>query len=529
MRRRIISLFGSGLLIAALGGAAAAQSSERRREFVEGVLRALVETQVLPHLARDGQPPPGQPPGGRPPADPRYRDARVAIEQFSAQVGELLVLLRREESVRPELRPLLGDAIAVKAMTDALLRRADLQPDRALLADGFAAVAQRWRTLATRLQGSDAVSGACRQSVHKLTASGERVCQLLGISPQIDRDEIVQLLAILAGELRGLQDAIAAQAARSRDSQIALIELQRLQMQVSLLTGAASRPASYDEFLAQYRAVHKSWRVLLGQMRSLDFGDGERRIRRIDYVHRQLHDLLWIPLELDRGGLARAAALLSRNVDAVCQCVSLQMLLAMPSAEDVLRAARELRSLGADFSQAAAGPDSLESLRWDFRLLDVQWQTFRSCLAGLDSPELSQQLGYLEDNLQAVQGFLGIRPLVDVELAIELAGQVDSLTDQLHRDLRERLGPSSRYPPPFRRDATASAEAVHRAAHQLHDDLLRRPDAESVRSGVERLAIAWQALQEYVGKLDHRDRATVTRNYDRLAPVLARLQMMLVY
>lgn len=528
MRHWIITVVGIGMLTSALGSLASAQPNERRRDFVEGVLRALVETQVLPHLARDDKPPPGKPPAG-PPPHPRYREAQAAIAEFSAQGGELIAILRQEESVRPELRPLLGDAIAVKAMTDALLRRAEGRPDPALLAEGFSGVDQRWRTLATRLEGSFAVSGACRQCVRKLNASGGRACQLLGISPQVDREEIVQLLATLTGHLRGLQDAMAGTAQRSRDSQIALIELQRLQMQVSFLTATASRPCPYDEFLSQYRAVHKSWRALVGQMRSPDFREGERHIRRIDYVHRQLHELLWIPLELDRAGLARAAALLSRNVDAACECVSLKMLLATPNAEDVIGTARELRSLCADFSKAAAGQDSLDSLRWDFRPLDVQWQQFRSCVEGLPSPELSQHLAYLDDNIQAVQEFLGIRPLVDVEQAVELAAQLDSLTDQLQHDLRERLGPSSRYPPPFRRDAAAAADAVHESAHQLHDDLLRRPNSESVGKSAERLSITWQALQEYVGKLDHRDRAVVTRHYDRLAPVLARLQMMFVY
>ena len=529
MRHLIITLVGIGLLTTALGSTAAAQPNERRRDFVEGVLRALVETQVLPHLSRDGQGPPGKPPGGRPHADPRYRDARATIEQFSAQAGELIAQLRHEEEMRPELRPLLGDAIAVKALTDALLRRVDVQPDPALLSDSFATVDQRWRTLATRLEGSFAVSGATRQSVHQLNASRDRVCQLLGISPQIDREEIVQLLAVLTGELRGLQDALASTAPRARDSQRTMIELQRLQMQVSLLTGTASRPHPYDEFLGQYRAVHGSWRALVGQMHSLDFRETERHIRRIDYVHRQLHELLWIPLELDRSGLTRAATLLSRNVDATCEAVSLKQLLAVPNAEDVIQTARELQSLSNDFSKAAAGQDSLDSLRWDFRLLDVQWQQFRSCFEGLASPELSQYLAYLDENVQAVQGFLGIRPLVDLEQAVELAAQLDSLTDQLERELRERLGPSSRYPPPFRRDATASAKDVHDAAHQLHDALLRRPQTESARKSAEQLSTAWQSLQEYVRKLEHRDRAAVTRNYDQLAPVVARLQMMLVY
>lgn len=124
---------------------------------------------------------------------------------------------------------------------------------------------------------------------------------------------------------------------------------------------------------------------------------------------------------------------------------------------------------------------------------------------------------------------MGITPLLDLEQAVELAGLVDSLAELLYRDVAERVGSAPGYPARFRRDATAAAESVRKSAHQLQDDLLRHPRSESVRKRSESLSAAWQTLQEYVGKLDQRDRAIVTRNYERLAPAMARLQMMFVY
>ena len=154
---------------------------------------------MLPDAARDSQPPPGKPPAPRPPADPRYRESRAAVEEFATQAGELVARLGQEERARPELRPLLADAMGVKAMTDALLRRTEADPDLTLMADGFSTVDQHWRTLATRLEGSFAVSAACRQSVHKLSECGSRVCQRLGIRPQVDQDELVRLVGRVGG------------------------------------------------------------------------------------------------------------------------------------------------------------------------------------------------------------------------------------------------------------------------------------------------------------------------------------------
>ena len=103
---------------------------------------------------------------------------------------------------------------------------------------------------------------------------------------------------------------------------------------------------------------------------------------------------------------------------------------------------------------------------------------------------------------------------------------MDSLADLLQRDVMTRVQQSPRYTPQFRRDIAASAEAVHKLAHDLHDGLARQRQPESFGQRSDALAAAWQKLQEYVSKLEPMDQAVVTRNYERLAPAMVRLQMM---
>ena len=108
-------------------------------------------------------------------------------------------------------------------------------------------------------------------------------------------------------------------------------------------------------------------------------------------------------------GLTRDAMLLSSSVDTACEHISLNMLLAMRDAASVVETARELQSLCQDFHRAAAGQDSLDSLRWDFRPLDVQWQQFGACFRDPISPELTQQLALVEENIQCRSGAVGHR------------------------------------------------------------------------------------------------------------------------
>ena len=89
-----------------------------------------------------------------------------------------------------------------------LLRRTEADPDLALMADGFSAVDQHWRTLATRWKDPLPCPLLCRQSIQKLSECGSRVCKYLGISPRGGRGRTRAAVGRLAGHLRGLQDEI---------------------------------------------------------------------------------------------------------------------------------------------------------------------------------------------------------------------------------------------------------------------------------------------------------------------------------
>lgn len=536
MRCLLLTVVGLGLAGGPWETARGAEPSERRREFLEGVLRGLMETQVLPHLAPDRKPPPPDrkppPPGPAvppPPGGPRPHELRRDVEEFAALAGELLGLLRQEERARPEIRPLLGDALAVKALSDALLRRADVLPDRDVFVTGFPAIDRQWRTLALRLERSYAVSAACRECVRRLEACDRRICQRLGLGAQLDREAILPLVATLAGHLRSLLDEAAVQLRDTRDGPALLAEGRRLQVLVNALATTASHVDNYEVFVSQYRLVYGSWQTFVERMRSQPIRSGERHIRRINHVYRQLSEVLWLPYEPDRRGMTHFAAVLRQQVDALTERVSLKRLLATPDPLAVVAAVRELQTMSADFAGAAAGQDPVDSLRWDFRPLDVQWQQVQSRLQNPPAPELAQPLADLDETIQALQELLDIAPLVDLEGAVVWAAEVDSLADLLQRDLVDRVSQSPRYPPPYRRDATASADAFHKSAHQFHEDLTRRPPPEVIRKNADALSAAWQAVQEHVAKLEPPDRAHVTRHYERLAPAMARLQMMFVY
>jgi hypothetical protein len=176
----VVLAVGIGNIWLVTGGQAQgpADERERRRQAIEGILRSLVET----HLSRDRDREPPRPPQQPVPVPPRhrpeditkYRDAQRAVQEFSNEAGQLIGVLREEEHLSPGIRPLLGDAISIKARSDALLRRPYGPGGADALARDYQEVDRQWRVLSHRLEQADDVSGRCRDHVKKMHAAMRR-------------------------------------------------------------------------------------------------------------------------------------------------------------------------------------------------------------------------------------------------------------------------------------------------------------------------------------------------------------------
>ena len=119
---------------------------EQRRQFVEGILRTLVDSQ----LKNEPQPPPGV---RQPPLDPRLRDAHTTLRSFSEESSQLILALRQEDQLSPSLRPILTDVLRVKATCDVLVQRAPFYNEQQF-AGQFQQMDRDWRGVSHRLRAN---------------------------------------------------------------------------------------------------------------------------------------------------------------------------------------------------------------------------------------------------------------------------------------------------------------------------------------------------------------------------------------
>jgi hypothetical protein len=530
----LLSMFIGNCGLVVVASAQGPQSDrERRRQAIEGILFNLVETHLL--RDRDREPPrgpqPGQPipPVHRHVDGAKYRDAQRAVQSFSEESGRLIGMLREEERLSPGIRPLLGDAISIKAKSDALLRRGYTHGYADAFARDFQEIDRQWRVLSHRLEQTEDLSGRCRDHVKKMCACNHQVCELFDIDPQVDRHELIRHSAALANELRSILEHLSRNARRGGAYSELLREGPKLHLQIRYWANAVANNAPYDSLVSQYKGLHTNWRAFAARLRSVDHRYYEQHIHHIDRANDAIHDLLWITPPLDQAAIAHGGNLLHQDMDELCGMITLQMLLSVQNAPELIGSVQEFHHLCEDFQSCAARKADIEDLRWDYRLLEVEWQQMAGHFEAIHQEAVSRRLADMEQTIQFLRDSLGIRPLFDRESALVLAAETDALADMLNRDLSRCLSKGQRYAPQFRRDAQQCAGRFRDAAHRFHERLVTRADDAAVKKDCEELSQSWRHFQEHVSELERQDQVLLSRHISRVAPAMAKLQVMLAY
>ncbi len=182
---------------------ASTQSQTQRGQFVDGLLRNLVDSTQLDFNSRTPLAP--VPPAN---ATPEMRQAQQRVKAFADGASQLITALRYEERYSPNVRGMLGDALNVKATADVLTQRVLGISDPKQLSNEYAALGQAWRLLSHRLRQEPNISSQVLQWVTSLDQSNEALEQLLKLDPQVERNELAHHFAVLASDFEHLAEDI---------------------------------------------------------------------------------------------------------------------------------------------------------------------------------------------------------------------------------------------------------------------------------------------------------------------------------
>ena len=510
------------LLVLLWGTSLSAQSDPRqgRRQFVEGLLKTLIQSQLDPR--RPPAPRPNQPPVSR-----EVTEARQHFKQFSTHSTQLVHHLTADARSVPAAKQWLGDSIKLNASVSHINTRAatarrieDLHPD-------FVALDRQWRLLSHRLRRAEGLGNECLQCVNQLNQLDSTLCSLLGVAPQVDYRELLGASIALNTSLAHLIEDVEIELPRTRSSRAILAEAGQVQQRGRWFANAVTDQLGHGQLVERFTTFYASWRQLGTKIQGCGSRHLDRTMRHVDESALLLHELLWIPQPLDYGQLVHLTKRLSADVDGLFDRVTLNVLLELPRAGAVLPLAGEFYGLCENFLDSVATQAPIEQLRRDYRFLVEAWPGLAGCFSAARNAEVAHSLRAVEASFVALRDTIGLRASIDWRRAAELGASLTVLSDRLIGDVQRHVYANASYPQRFRIESARHAASVRGASRRLHEVLVNRDEA-TVQTRCEQLAGTWEAItDDCFGHLNAADQKRFADTRSQMTQQVVQLQAML--
>ena len=491
--------------------------AQRRGELVEGLLRTFVESQLQRDrqkaferqqalqqqqmLDRHGYPHVAKPPAAattpRISVSPQVNAYRTNLRSFASQSASLADGLQKSVVSVRGVRPLMADALKLKAASAIMYEQSQKSHDLALLREEYCGLDCQWREMSFQLQqlrGLDSNTTGC---IRQLDGYSDGICDLLGLEPQFDREAVFRLTVETTAHLGTLLDDIQYELYGLEGTDSLAGECRGLAEQARRLSGITS-DASYDELITKYSSFVSDWRRFAAGVYRFENTHCDRSIRRIRTCNRRVFGQLWTPLSIDRAYLTHVSHQLSQEVDLLFENMTVKALVQMPAAtqQAVLTTARDMFSHCQEYCACVDNNSPLNDLMTDYIEINNQWTALDGYLNPVTSKTVASSRRLISAYDAELRGILRVPARLDHARAIQLAASLEELAEHLRYDVRRygRYYHSSS----FRNQAYQSSDTFYAQAKNLHAHLQNRANLNDVQASCNGAVTTWGSVSEVI-------------------------------
>ncbi|MCA9199899.1 MAG: hypothetical protein KDA87_20305 [Planctomycetales bacterium] len=500
-------------------------SSNRRpgREFVEGVLNTLIESQLPSSSQRTAQP------SSRRATNVNMRDVQTNLASFSQELSNLVAEIHGSAHVNYGFRAILSDALQTNATATLLTRRAANETNLRNLEAGYQQLDQEWRSLAFKLEQIRNLNARTTDYIRRCNELNQRLGNLFQTRPQVNARELQRNLNDLSSELMHLQDDLEIEVDNRNLRYELQMEGRRLLAIVrrisSMMLDQNTTPSSVR---TEYQAFQRQWDPYLRRLREVNSRYVARQVQRIQAADRQIQELLWMTPGVDRTEIIYLSKQVQTDVEALMNSISLRQLTRLDTDPSrTVRLASSLSGYCDDFVTCVQNGDSDQTLASIFNFLDDEWKGLSSDIQRIDSREARQYDRLISNSLGQLRQILRAAPQMDLERVVQSAAALENYADQFQVLVGQVLNENNRYTREFRNEITNNANRFRQSVEQLHADLHRNVDRRTLQQHATDVVTYWEGMNNQIARfpLETRNRFYDLRN--RSTPLVVDVQTML--
>jgi len=493
-----------------------------RGQFFEGLIRNFIDSQG-PAL------PPPRVNVPRPSRQVNMTQVRAELEHIDEESYELARVLSADVHRLPQARALAADAMKLHAAAHALETTAGrITRDARPVVDGFRNLDQQWRVFSHAAQRVPHLNNASRKLIAEIDSHNVTLGKLLGVEPQLDRNEISRQLYSYQAEVRHLSDDIRSEV-RDRRASALLLEADRLRQSLTYLENNVRRNVPASTIVSEYQKIDAAWQRFAGQLRTLNDRHIERGVQRIFDIDREMHKLLWLELDTNYNELTQLCVLLQREMSAVLDSITLRQVVETPGGRELLTACDEFNTSCGDFRGCVETEEDDATLRLVYGYVGDDWAAAERRLATLPADARRQiHLQQVQSTLGSIQQLIGASASQSTgQNAQQLAAAIDYDSQRLVNELNRRFATPG-YDTTYRRDMLQAATRFQQYCGGLHRDAISGVAASQLSADCRQMAKQWSQMRRLYAKLQPADRTRLDPLRSRITGQLVELEARLV-
>ena len=502
------------------------QRRAKRRTFVEGLLRGLLESQ-LEQAEQPGQrraypqpqvqPIPAARVQGKRPTPVANGGNIVVVRQglrdWSDQCDILIDDLRQLELTTPTVRPLLADALQLRVNIDLLGRQAAKVPHERYLTQDFLPVDRQWRLLNYHLQSMPVVVQQFRQCVDQCNSYDQQLCDAFGVGPQFDDQQVLQLASQMSTNLNHLAQNIRYEVREEPASSNMIRQCQALHSIVQQ-SPSVIRRRDYDGVISLYKGALGQWQKLSRQISQCPSQRLRHDVQDIESIGRQLQEQLYIPYQLDREYLAGLSSNVGVSSGNVFRQISLQDLLAMENPAAILTSAKAFQKQCDRFSGSIRGDTAPDQLATEFAVFESNWSGMFNQCSTLTNPALKLELDEINYSMQTLHEAFGSQPLLDHGSMLRVAADLEFLSHEM-----ENLASAA----PSR--VARPIMNFHKRCFEFNERTVAERLYEPKPAQLNKMFTSWGQLKEALVNYNGANAASLNAYRRQIEPLMVKMQV----
>lgn len=507
---------------AASGRSAFAQNDDIGKEIANGLLRALIESQLERHGHRSLPPGTGQVPKSIQ-VTPEMQQIRRLLVSVALESATLSTLLNTDARRTAQFRSLIPDALNFQATANVSQQHADRENNHLLIQVPIQSLDQSWKPLAYQLSTTPGLSVQIHECVERINRLNAQLCQILNIREQFNSRKLVRAADLLTADLQTLTDEVSYAGPTAGNRNPLLFRLKKLQEQAALFANLAARGAQFQNVVIEYQNLYQAWKGLRPELDQFSARSVSRTVGRIQETHRQVHELLRLEFGLDQALVSQMADGLQRDITDLYRSITLDQMLNLPDSHALPASADALIGTAQNLADIVTRGESLQSVGEAWVYLDEQWQLFDFYVKPVQALETRRKLEGVSQSIESLQAAIGVTVVFDRHAILQQTASIESMADQLQRTVRSWLGRPGQQNPTLTVDVQGLAERCREL--QVLANSSRQQDA--LRRKCDEIITAWQLLRPNLTQCQTDERETIEQTIDDFIPALIHLRTML--